>query len=173
MAGIIFGVGLLCAVIAQAAESAANIRRVDGKNLSAREIDAEVQKQMEQERVPGLALALVQDGRPIYVKSYGLRSVEEAKPLEADTILYAASLTKLTFAYMVMQLVDEKKLDLDKPIATYLAKPAASNRHHFGPPISHPRQCDEPRAQKDRSLRGPGDGAFQRLARAGVLQGRT
>jgi len=43
--------------------------------------------------------------------------------LEADTIMYAASLTKLTFAYMVMQLVDEKKLDLDKPIATYLAKP--------------------------------------------------
>jgi CubicO group peptidase (beta-lactamase class C family) len=57
------------------------------------------------------------------VKTYGLRSVEEKLPLEADTILYAASLTKLTFAYTVMQLVDEKKIDLDRPIATYLKKP--------------------------------------------------
>lgn len=123
MAGIIFGLGLLCAVMARAAAPEANIRRLDGKKLSAREIDAEVQKQMEQERVAGLALALIEDGRPIYVKSYGFRSVEEARPLEADTIMYAASLTKLTFTYMVMQLVDEKKVDLDKPIATYLAKP--------------------------------------------------
>ena len=119
---VIFGFGLLCALMARA-EPEPNIRRLDGKNLGAREIDAEVQRQMERERVPGLALALIQDGRPLYVKSYGLRSVEDAKPLEADTILYVASLTKLTFAYMVMQLVDEKKLDLDKPIATYLAKP--------------------------------------------------
>ena len=123
MAGIIFGLGFLCAMMARAAEPEANIRRLDGKNLSAREIDAAVQKQMEQERVPGLVLALIQDGRPIYVKSYGFRSIEEARPLTADTIMYAASLTKLAFAYMVMQLVDEKKLDLDKPIAAYLAKP--------------------------------------------------
>jgi len=121
--GVIFGFGLLCAVMARAAEPAANIRRLDGKNPNTREIDAEVQEQMEQERVPGLALALIQDGRPVYVKSYGLRSVEEATPLQADTIMYAASLTKLAFAYMVMQLVDEKKLDLDKRIATCLAKP--------------------------------------------------
>ncbi len=78
---------------------------------------------MAQERVSGLALALIQEGRPVYVKSYGLRFVEEKKPLETDTVLYAASLTKLAFAYMVMQLVDEKKLDLDNPIATYLPKP--------------------------------------------------
>src|SRR5688500_4844016 len=107
---VIVGFGLLCAVWARAAEPEANIRRLDGKNLSARDVDAEVQKQMEQERVPGLALALIQDGRPAYVKSYGSRSVEESKPLEADTIMYAASLTKLTFAYMVMQLVDRKSV---------------------------------------------------------------
>lgn len=120
---VLLGFGCLCAVTATTAEPEANIRRLDGKNLSAREIDAEVQKQMERERVPGLALALIHDGRAVYVKSYGLRSVEEARPLEADTVMYAASLTKLAFAYMVMQLVDEKKLDLDKPIATYLPKP--------------------------------------------------
>lgn len=120
---VIFGLGLFCAVMARSSEPEANIGRLDGKSLSAREIDAEVGKQMAQERVSGLALALIQEGRPVYVKSYGLRFVEEKKPLETDTVLYAASLTKLAFAYMVMQLVDEKKLDLDKPIATYFPKP--------------------------------------------------
>jgi CubicO group peptidase (beta-lactamase class C family) len=57
------------------------------------------------------------------VKAYGLRSIEEKLPLQVDTIMYAASLTKLTFAYMVMQLVEEKKLDLDRPISSYLSKP--------------------------------------------------
>ena len=119
---VIFSLGLLCAVTATAADEE-NIRRLDGKKLSAGEIDAEVKKQMEQERVTGLAVALIQDGRPVYVKSYGSRSVEENKPLETDTVMYAASLTKLAFAYMVTQLVDEKKLELDKPIASYLPKP--------------------------------------------------
>ena len=122
-AGLIFGFGLLCSLMASAAEPEANIHRLDGTKLGAREVDAEVQKQMERERVPGLALALIQEGRPVYVKSHGSRSVEENKPLETDTVMYAASLTKLAFAYMVMQLVDEKKVDLDKPIASYLPKP--------------------------------------------------
>jgi CubicO group peptidase (beta-lactamase class C family) len=37
--------------------------------------------------------------------------------------MYGASLTKFAFAYMVMQLVDERKVDLDKSIADYLPKP--------------------------------------------------
>ena len=44
-------------------------------------------------------------------------------PLEIDTVMYGASLTKLAFAYMIMQLVDEKVLTLDRPLAEYLPKP--------------------------------------------------
>lgn len=113
----------LGAMMAAAEEPAAAIRRLDGSKLSAHEIDAEVTRQMEKERVTGLAVALIQDGRPVYVKAYGSRSIEEKLPLQTDTIMYAASLTKLTFAYLVMQLVDEKKIDLDRPISTYLPKP--------------------------------------------------
>jgi CubicO group peptidase (beta-lactamase class C family) len=38
-------------------------------------------------------------------------------------VMYGASLTKATFAWFVMQLVDEKKITLDRPIAEYLSKP--------------------------------------------------
>jgi CubicO group peptidase (beta-lactamase class C family) len=57
------------------------------------------------------------------VKTYGLRNVKENLPLRTDTVMYGASLTKATFAYYVMQLVDEGTLDLDKPIGAYLPRP--------------------------------------------------
>ena len=42
---------------------------------------------------------------------------------EPDTIMYGASLTKAVFAYTVMQLVDEGRIDLDRSIADYLPRP--------------------------------------------------
>jgi CubicO group peptidase (beta-lactamase class C family) len=45
------------------------------------------------------------------------------RPLQTDTIMYGASLTKFAFAYMVMQLVDEETVDVDRSIADYLPKP--------------------------------------------------
>jgi CubicO group peptidase (beta-lactamase class C family) len=44
-------------------------------------------------------------------------------PLTPGTVMYGASQTKATFAYMVMQLVDEGKVDLDRSIADYLLMP--------------------------------------------------
>ena len=99
------------------------IHRLDGSKLTTRQIDAEVERLMAKGRVPGLALALVENGRLLYVKSYGLPRVEERQPLQTDTVMYAASLTKLAFAYMVMQLVDEGKINLDQPISSYLKRP--------------------------------------------------
>lgn len=99
------------------------LHRLDGSFLTPRQVDAEVEGLMAKGKVPGLALALIQDGQPVYVKAYGLRSVETQKPLAADTVMYGASLTKMAFAYMVMQLVDEGIVKLDQPIAGLLKKP--------------------------------------------------
>ncbi len=73
--------------------------------------------------VNGLAMAVVDDGKVAFVRAWGSRNVEKKLPLQPDTIMYGASLTKFAFAYMVMQLVDEKRLDLDRSIADYLPKP--------------------------------------------------
>ena len=85
-------------------------------------IDA-VEKLMQSAQVPGLALALISDGKVSLVKSFGKRDVARDLPLATDTVMYGASLTKATFAYLVMQLVDEGKIELDRPIGTYLPKP--------------------------------------------------
>ena len=77
---------------------------------------------MASEQVPGLGVALIRNGRVTFVKAYGQRNVKQKLPLKTDTVMYGASLTKATFAYFVMQLVDEGKIDLDKPIGAYLPK---------------------------------------------------
>jgi CubicO group peptidase (beta-lactamase class C family) len=85
--------------------------------------DSTVQRLMAAENVPGLGVALIHGGRVTFLKTYGHRNVERKLPLTVDTVMYGASLTKATFAYFVMQLVDEGKVDLDKPIGAYLPKP--------------------------------------------------
>jgi CubicO group peptidase (beta-lactamase class C family) len=85
-------------------------------------IDAEVASVMAAAKAQGLALAVIENGTVRYVQSYGKRNAA-GDPLETDTIMYGASLTKAAFAYMVMQLVDEGVIELDASIARYLPKP--------------------------------------------------
>ncbi len=86
-------------------------------------IDAEVRRLMVREKVEGLALAVIDRGRVAHVAAYGRRSRERDLPLTTSTFMYGASLTKAAFAYMMMQLVDEGRLDLDKSVADLLPKP--------------------------------------------------
>lgn len=96
-------------------------RAVDGKT-----IDAEVRRLMQREHVNGLAIAVIEDGAVTVVNAYGIRKSNPDAPLTTDTIMYGASLTKTVFAYLVMQLVDQHRLDLDASIATLLPKRAGS-----------------------------------------------
>lgn len=86
-------------------------------------IAAEALRLMKREDVQGMALAVIQDGKVAHVAAYGQRNVERNLPLTTNTIMYGASLTKTAFAYMVSQLVDEGRLDLDASVAELLPRP--------------------------------------------------
>lgn len=86
-------------------------------------LDRRVETLMDAAHVSGLALALIENGRVTYLKAYGERDVEHHLPLRTDTVMYAASLTKTAFAYGVMMMVDEGRLELDRPIGNDLPKP--------------------------------------------------
>jgi CubicO group peptidase (beta-lactamase class C family) len=73
----------------------------------------------------GLAIALIENGELVTARAYGVRNAT-GDPLTPDTIMYGASLTKSAFAYLTLQLVDEGRLDLDRPIATLLPAPLPS-----------------------------------------------
>jgi CubicO group peptidase (beta-lactamase class C family) len=88
----------------------------------ARLVDAAVHKVMADTGARGVALAIIDGGRVRYVQAYGVRDSRN-DPLRTDTVMYGASLTKTVFAYTVLQLVDQRKLSLDTPLAAYLDKP--------------------------------------------------
>lgn len=89
---------------------------------SAAAIDARVAAAMTDTGAEGLALAVIDEGQIVHVKAYGKRNAAGA-PLERDTIMYGASLTKAVFAWTVMQLAEEGIIGLDVPIERYLALP--------------------------------------------------
>lgn len=86
------------------------------------EVDAQMQRLMRATQAQGLALAVIDDGKVAQVHVAGKRNAA-GEPLQPDTIMYAASLTKAAFAYMLLQLVDDGIVDLDRPIAAYLDRP--------------------------------------------------
>ncbi|MEO8880709.1 MAG: serine hydrolase domain-containing protein [Gemmatimonadaceae bacterium] len=102
------------------------VTRLDGHPLPADSIERIVTHAMENARVPGLALAVINRGEVVYMAGFGYRNVEKQLPLTDTTVMYAASLTKAMFAYLAMQLVDDGAIALDTPIAKYLPKPLPS-----------------------------------------------
>jgi CubicO group peptidase (beta-lactamase class C family) len=85
-------------------------------------LDGEVAHAMAATHARGMAMAIIDEGKVVKVRAYGERNAS-GDPLQIDTIMYGASLTKAAFAYMVMQLVDAGRLHLDTPIGEYLDKP--------------------------------------------------
>lgn len=69
--------------------------------------------------VPGVAIAVVNDGQLAWSGSFGVTNILTRDPVRDDTLFEAASMTKPVFAYVAMRLVDEKRLDLDMPLVAY------------------------------------------------------
>jgi CubicO group peptidase (beta-lactamase class C family) len=99
------------------------VKRLDGSTITASQIDATVTRLMAAADVTGVGIAIFNDGKIAYLKTYGVRDKEKNLPLTPDSVMTAASLTKAAFATVTMQLVAEHALDLDKPVYQYLPKP--------------------------------------------------
>src|SRR5579872_2743652 len=99
------------------------IKRLDGSTIEPVEVDATITRLMRAAEVTGVAVTIFNNGDVAYQKAYGLRDKENNLPLTPDSVMTAASFSKVAFGYLVLQLVDEKILDLDKSVYEYLPKP--------------------------------------------------
>ena len=82
--------------------------------------DDYVNTQMKRLNIPGLVLLVVQDGKVLKRQAYGRADIEKDTPMTTEMRLDLGSIGKTFTATMIMQLVDEKKVDLDKSIQTYV-----------------------------------------------------
>lgn len=99
------------------------IKRLDGSTITTAQIDETVMRLMRAAEVTGVGVAIFDPHRLQFLKAYGFRDKEKKLPLTPESVMSAASFTKVAFAYMVMDLVDEGVLNLDKPVYQYLPKP--------------------------------------------------
>lgn len=89
-------------------------------------VDTFIQGEMERRKIPGVALAVVRDGKVIKQAAYGLANVELSVPVKPETVFPLASTTKPFAASAVLLLVQDGKITLDDPVLQHLPQlPAA------------------------------------------------
>jgi hypothetical protein len=103
----------LCLYSAILAANTAAAQNLDG-------FDSYVAQVMKDFKVPGIGVAVVQNGKIILAKGYGFRDAENRLPLTVKTLFPIASITKSFTVTTLGMLVDEGKLDWDKPVRHYL-----------------------------------------------------
>lgn len=84
------------------------------------ELESLVEASMQEWQVPGLALAVIQDGEVALLKGYGVRDTDTGLPVTTDTQFLLCSITKSFTAAGLGLLVDEGKLDWDRPVREVL-----------------------------------------------------
>lgn len=88
-------------------------------------IDTHINTLMEKGKFPGVAVAVLKNGNPIFVKSYGLASIGHQIPTHRNTVFEIASLTKHMTALAIMTLIEEGKLSTDDKLVEFLDKAPA------------------------------------------------
>ncbi|MBU2046790.1 MAG: serine hydrolase, partial [Bacteroidetes bacterium] len=69
--------------------------------------------------IPGLAIAIVKDGKPVMIKGYGVKDMKTNAPVDENTLFMIASNSKLFTGTSIANLAYQKKLSLNDPITKY------------------------------------------------------
>ena len=77
-------------------------------------------RQMRARGVPGIGIAVVERGEPVWTRGYGVMHAGQATPVDDATLFEVASLGKPVFAWRVLRLADRGELVLDRPLVDYL-----------------------------------------------------
>jgi CubicO group peptidase (beta-lactamase class C family) len=78
-------------------------------------------------RVPGVSIALIEDGQVAWSRGYGLRSAGASEPVTPRTLFQAASISKAVAALVALTLVNAGTIELDTPITETLTSVSAPN----------------------------------------------
>lgn len=100
--------------------SSVPLRATVKKEQIVERLNAAIPRLLEEGMVPGLSIALVQKGELVWHKGFGVKNAQTKEAVADNTVFEAASLSKPVFAYAVLKLVDEGKLDLDTPLTKFL-----------------------------------------------------
>jgi len=114
---------LLCSACIHFQVQGETITKLDKSKISFTSLDNKIQSIIKAANVQGLAISVFNNNKPVYKKTFGYKRLDTKEPIKTNTNFYGASLSKAVFAVLVMKLVEEGVIDLDKPLQDYLPKP--------------------------------------------------
>ncbi|GEN73032.1 serine hydrolase [Chryseobacterium lathyri] len=83
-------------------------------------VDEIIHREMKTRRIPGAQIAVVQNGKIVLSKSYGVANIQDQVAVKSNTIFPINSNTKIFTGVAIMQLIEQGKVKLDAPVGTYL-----------------------------------------------------
>jgi D-alanyl-D-alanine carboxypeptidase len=91
-------------------------------------IDRTVAKHMREKSIPGVALAIIQNGKAVYVKGFGKANLEHDIAVTTDSVFLIGSVSKPIIAMGIALLEQQGKLNIDDPISKYIPDTPATWR---------------------------------------------
>ncbi len=104
----------------------ASIAQTPSDNAVSARVDEIVRRQMREQNIPGVSLAVMRNGKIIKATGYGLANVELNVPVTPQMVFNPASLAKAFTATAVMMLVEAGKVGLDDKVSKYLPEAPAT-----------------------------------------------
>lgn len=86
------------------------------------QLDKRIPELMTKMKVPGMALAIYDEGQLIHHRGYGLKNIEDGSPVTVHTGFNIGSISKLFTAFGVMLLAQDGQIDLNAPVNKYLSR---------------------------------------------------
>ncbi len=92
------------------------------------QLDTFIEREMRDEKVPGVSVAILRKGEIVVAKGYGQADVENNVPVTTETIFQSGSVGKMFTAAAVMSQVEQGRMGLDDPVSKYVPDAPASWR---------------------------------------------
>jgi CubicO group peptidase (beta-lactamase class C family) len=108
--------------------SGATTSRLDGTTIDTTALTRRIDALTRAANVQGLTVTIFNGAERVYSRAFGVADLPTGKPLRTSTEIYGASLSKAVFSVLVMRLVEQGVLDLDKPLQEYVSEPLWRNR---------------------------------------------
>lgn len=110
--------------------AAAQIKTSTGNTISFAEMDKFLKASLDSLDLPALSVAFISDGKVVFHRTLGVAAIG-GKKVDNQSMFEAASLSKPVFASLALKMVEEGKLDLDKPLYQYLPFPEIAHDERY------------------------------------------
>lgn len=123
--GVLVGlfIGVPPAVAQQRRPEEPPLRNTEPLEVVVADLETYIPRRMSDSGVPGLAVALIRDGRVAWASGFGTTSRFAGSPVTTETVFEVASNSKVVTAYAALRLVDQGRLALDESLARALQQP--------------------------------------------------